>query len=88
MLMEGFSLASLISKVSKSLLTHLGYIEDLFCQILPEEWLIERTQQVGATVQSAFSFFFRHLLRNCRYFPRLALQFSDSWQSAPNAPGS
>src|SRR6267143_1585102 len=32
----------------------------------------------GNSVQSAFSFFFRHLLRNCRYFPHLALHFRDS----------
>src|SRR6266446_3315045 len=32
----------------------------------------------GNSVQSAFSFFFRPLLRNWRYFPQLALRFSDS----------
>src|SRR5882762_3946676 len=34
----------------------------------------------GNFVQSAFSFFFRPLLRNCRYFPHLALRFSDSYR--------
>jgi len=33
----------------------------------------------GNSVQSAFSFFRRPLLRNCRYFPHLALQFRDRW---------
>jgi hypothetical protein len=32
----------------------------------------------GNSVQSAFSFFFRHLLRNCRDFPHLGLHFRDS----------
>src|SRR6266403_2503363 len=32
----------------------------------------------GNSVQSAFSFFFRPLLRNCRHFPHLALHFRDS----------
>ena len=57
---------------------------DLFCQILPEA---NRTDSAswGNSVQSAFSFFFRHLLRNWRYFPHLALQFSDSWPVSQNS---
>jgi hypothetical protein len=37
----------------------------------------------GNSVQSAFSFFRRPLLRNCRYFPHLALQFRDSVKGEP-----
>ena len=36
----------------------------------------------GNSVQSAFSFFFRPLFRNCRYFPHLALQFRDRLSAA------
>jgi|SRR5256885_6411372 len=37
----------------------------------------------GNSVQSAFSFFFRSLRRNCWYFPHLALRFRDSCHSGP-----
>ncbi len=37
----------------------------------------------GNSVQSAFSFFFRPLLRNCRHFPHLALHFRDSCPHCP-----
>src|SRR6266480_1112658 len=37
----------------------------------------------GISVQSAFSFFFRSLRRNCWYFPHVALRFRDSCHSGP-----
>src|SRR5712691_6496221 len=56
--------------------------------ILTEERLLQfqLRQDRGNSVQSAFSFFFRPLLRNCRYFPHLALRFSDSYR--PVSPDS
>ena len=73
----------MISLVGVEFLTHENLVTwptlylikpfDTLFQILPEEWLIERNQQVGAnSKQPAFSFSSCLLPQNCHRFPRLA----------------
>ena len=48
-------LNQLIQMIDDSLPAFWFVAFDLFCQILPEEWLIERIQQVGANSRKPLS---------------------------------